>query len=392
MRMSKKTLVITGGLLFVTLLWGSVALVSAQGGADAEPNNGFSEPNIIAASGSVSGAIDPAGDHDWYRLTVESEGELSLLFTGVAEEAEIVARGWNANKDVLLDWQSPPRPGGDTDFIFDLPRAGTYYLEVAESSDNGTSPYSLQATFTAAPDPGERNDSFADAAPLTPGDPFQGYMMPVRDHDWYSFDVEGRAQVHALISNVAEELDMVLRVWNSNKDVLLDWQSPPRPGGDTDVIFDVPRAGRYYLEVADGSDNGRSTQAYTLLVELTLATDATEDNDIFMKAQPISLGGAVTGSILPTRDHDWYRLDSLAPGTLGVSIVNNPADLDVVARVWNADKDVACDWQSPPREGGDTVFECPLKEAGNYYIEVADGGDNRSSPAPYTLTAGAGAP
>ena len=358
-------------------------------GVDTEPNDRFSTANPIAASGSVSGAIDPVRDHDWYRLTVDSEGELSLVFTGVAEEAEIVARGWNANKELLLDWQTPPRPGADTDFIFDLPEAGTYYLEVAESGDNGTSPYNLQATFTATPDPGERNDSFADAAPLTPGAPFQGYMMPVRDHDWYSFDVEGRAQAHALISNVAEELEMVLRVWNPNKDLLLDWQSPPRAGGDTDVIFDVPRAGRYYLEVAESGDNGRSTQAYTLLVELTLATDATEDNDMFMTAQPISMGAGVVGSILPRGDHDWYRLDNVAPGTLGVSIVNNPENLDVVARIWNAEKVLVCDWQSPPRVGGDTVFSCDLKGAGSYYIEVADGGDNASSAAAYNLTAGA---
>jgi hypothetical protein len=340
----------------------------------------------------VSGAIDPGGDHDWYAFIVSSEGELSLVFTGVAEDAEIVARGWNANKDVLLNWQSPPRPGGDTDFILDLPEAGTYYLEVAESGDNGTSPYNLQATFTATPDPGERNNRFADAAPLTPGAPFQGYMMPTGDHDWYSFDVEGRAQVHALVSNVSEELEMVFRVFTPNKDVLLNWQSPPRPGGDTDVIFDVPRAGRYYLEVAESGDNARSTQAYTLLVEPTLATDATEDNDLFMTAQPISMGAGVVGSILPAGDHDWYRLDNLAPGTLGVSIVNNPENLDVVARVFDAEKNVVCNWQSPPREGGDTVFPCDLKEAGNYYIEVADGGNNASSPAAYNLTASAGAP
>jgi hypothetical protein len=100
----------------------------------------------------------------------------------------------------------------------------------------------------------------------------------------------------------------------------------------------------------------------------------------------------VSGAIDSAGDHDWYRLDNLAPGTLGVSIVNNPEKLDVVARVFDAEKNVVCNWQSPPREGGDTVFSCDLKEAGNYYIEVADGSNNAGSPAPYNLTASAGAP
>jgi hypothetical protein len=361
-------------------------------GADTEPNDRFSTANHIAASGSVPGSIDPVGDHDWYMFSVDSEGELALVFSGVAEDAEIVARGFNANKDILLNWQRPPRPGGETDFIFDLPEAGTYYLEVAESSDNAASPYNLQATFTATPDPGERNATFADATPLTPGSPFQGYMMPTGDHDWYSFDVDGRAQVQVLITDVAPELEMVFRLFDANKDLLLNWQRPARPGGDTDVTFDVPRAGRYYLELAESNDNGRSTQAYTLLVEPTLATDATEDNDMFMKAQPITLGAPVVASILPRGDHDWYRLENIGPGTLGVSIVNNPAELNVVARVFNGEKDVVCNWQSPPREGGDTLFPCELKETGTYYIEVADGNDDRSSPAAYNLTASTGTP
>ena len=361
-------------------------------GADTEPNDRFSTANQIAPTGSVSGAIDPAGDHDWYALTVDSEGELSLLFTGVAEEADISIRIWNGNKDVIMNWAGPPRAGGDTDVIFDLPTAGTYYIEVVDGGDNLASPYSLQATFTATPDPGEPNAYFAEATPLTLGAPAQAYLLPAGDHDWYSFDVEGRAQVHVLISNVAEEMDMSFRAWNADKDVLLNWQGPPRAGADTDITFDVPKAGRYYLEVVDGGDNGRSPQAYSMLVEATLAADATEDNGMFMTAQPISMGAAVTGSILPAGDHDWYRLDSLAPGTLGVSIANNPENLDMSARVFNGDKDVVCNWQGPPRAGADTVFECDLGEAGNYYIEVVDGGDNASSPAPYTLTAGAGAP
>ena len=81
----------------------------------------------------------------------------------------------------------------------------------------------------------------------------------------------------------------------------------------------------------------------------------------------------------------------LVGATLGASIGNNPEKLDMSARVFNGDKDVVCNWQGPPHEGVDTVFECDLEEAGNYYIEVADGGANRSAPAPYTLTAGAGA-
>ncbi len=371
-----------------------IEIDAQQLSAEAEPNDRFSQANPIAPSGTVSGAIDPLRDHDWYRLTVESAGELRVFVTNVAPDMEIVVQLWNANYDLLVGWQGPPRPGADTDLIFDLPGPGTYYLEVAESRDDVASaqPYSLQTTFTPAADPGEPNNRFADPTSLTPGSPIQATIFPTRDHDWYSFQVPGRSQVRVLITQVPQDMEMVFQVWNANKDLLLSWQGPPRPGADTDITFDLPGAGTYYLEVAESRDDGRSTQPYTLQITVVPAVDAGEDNDIFMNAQPLQLSQEVQGSILPPRDHDWYQLEIPAPGTLNVSITYNPPELDMVCQVWNADKRVVCGWQGAPRLGADAEIACALEEPGIYYLEVADGRDDASSPEAYHLVATVSSP
>lgn len=43
------------------------------------------------------------------------------------------------------------------------------------------------------------------------------------------------------------QLDIDVRLWNSNKDVISDWFAPLAKGGDTEALIDLPAAGVYYL-------------------------------------------------------------------------------------------------------------------------------------------------
>jgi hypothetical protein len=61
----------------------------------------------------------------------------------------MVNRVWNADKGVILDWQAPLRAGGDVTGIAEIPAAGKYYIEVADSRDDARSPspYTLKAVL-----------------------------------------------------------------------------------------------------------------------------------------------------------------------------------------------------------------------------------------------------
>lgn len=101
----------------------------------------------------------------------------------------------------------------------------------------------------------------------------------------------------------------------------------------------------------------------------------------------IQVGQALQGTILPRRDHDWYSILIPAKGQLQVDITDSPASLDMVFRVWNADKRVILDWQAPLRAGGGVTGVAEIPKPGIYYIEVADSRDDGRSPEPYALQA-----
>lgn len=356
-----------------------------------EPNDRFSQANAIAPSVTVAGAIAPKGDNDWYKVPFPSPGVLDVVIPGMPVDGvadAVVIRLFNDNADVVHDWAVPPRKGEATMPIWDIPKAGTYYFQVAENYNDAETPYSLQFRFTAVADPGENNDVFSKAIPIQPGTPIQAYIFPLGDTDWYVFDMPGRARLHVLVTDVPKEMEMAIRIYNADAGVVHDWYAAPHPGENTENTYDFKEPGRYYLQVSDSYSNARSTAPYTLSFDISPAVDPLENNDRYADALPIAAGAEVTDSIFPQNDTDWYQLTVPTPGTLQVSITDYPSELDMVARVYNADKALVCDWQGPPRAGEDTNFTCELGEAGAHYIEVADSYHNAWSLDPYHLEYG----
>ena len=47
---------------------------------ETEPNNTAATANTLALRGKISGAITPAGDVDWYKVTTTSDGAINSYF------------------------------------------------------------------------------------------------------------------------------------------------------------------------------------------------------------------------------------------------------------------------------------------------------------------------
>lgn len=354
-----------------------------------EPNASVGTATPLALGTTVRANILPRRDHDFYRLEVPGRSELHVMLDEVSADLDLVFRIWNAERDTISDWYAPLRAGAPTEGYFDFPAAGIYYLEVADNGDDQRSPqpYALTTELVPVVDAAEGNDSFGRADRITIGQPVQGTILPRRDHDWYRVEIPGRAELHVLISNVAPELDMVFRVWDADRRTVTDWYAPLRAGADNEAYVDFAAAGTYCLEVADSGDDQRSTQPYLLETSISVTADALLANDDFGRTEPIQLGQLVTGAILPVRDHDWYSIVVPMQGQMQVDITNVPPNLEVVFRVWNAEKRTITDWQAPLRAGADTVGLAEIAVSGTYYIEVSDSRDDARSPLPYTLQA-----
>ncbi|MBN2445766.1 MAG: PPC domain-containing protein, partial [Phycisphaerae bacterium] len=94
----------------------------------------------------------------------------------------------------------------------------------------------------------------------------------------------------------------------------------------------------------------------------------------------------VTGSILPKGDHDWYAFEVGSQGEYEFAITDVPLELDMHARVYNAEGNAISGWLAPLRAGGEMRGKVNIPEPGHYFVEVVDGNDDARSIDTYTLT------
>ena len=301
---------------------------------------------------------------------------------------EMLARVWNANFSAISDWYAPLAKGGDTTGRFDIPAPGRYYLEVRDKDDNArsTQPYTIKVDFTPAADPFEPNGEFAQATPLSFGQPVHANILPRGDADWFVFSVERQGELRMQIAEVDKELDMVFRVYNADYQAISNWYAPLAKGGNTEGTFDLPSGGRYYLLVSDGNNDARAIQPYRLTLDFVPTVDPFEPNNSFGHAADLGTDRTVQATILPQRDADWYTLQVPHHGELQVEAANVPANLDIVFRLWNADVQAITSWYGPLAKGGNTNAVIDIAAPGSYVLEVHDGNDDDRSVQSFSLT------
>ncbi len=354
-----------------------------------EPNDIFGAAATINPGSQWQSTILPRGDSDWYRFSFDRHGELNISIRSVPDELDVSLRLWNADKRTLTNWYVPLKAGGDTDAVIDIPQPGSYVLEIRDGRDDSRSvkPFTTTVMFKPSVDGSEPNNSFGSAAPLAIGEAIKATILPRADSDWYRIDVDEQGELKVTISDVQKDMDISFRVWDSDLRPITGWIAPLKTGGVTEGTIDLPIQGSYVIEVRDGRDDARSVLPYSLRATYTPTNDRGEPNNSFGSAVPLKLGSAISGTILPRGDADWYRVSTVRPGNLRVQISESPENLDLVVRVWNDEKRTISGWIAPLRSGGETTGEVAIPKAGTYFIEVRDGRDDDRSVKAYRLTA-----
>ena len=205
------------------------------------------------------------------------------------------------------------------------------------------------------------------------------------DTDWLKFDVGSPGILRVQAKQMPKEIDLSVLLHDRNLQAMGSWQVAPRPGGDLDATIDVPRAGTYWLLLADSYNDGWSTTSFTLTLTYQKVEDGYETNNSIGNAWPLDVNSEVKANIFPLADTDWYQFWAEQPGRFKVSASNVPTDIDVAFRLYNGDGQVVYDWTAAPRPGGDALALHDLKLPGAYYLELADSYNDRRSPDTYSL-------
>lgn len=258
--------------------------------AETEPNNKIAEAMPLEPGAWVKVTISPAGDHDYFKVTVLAAGY--LMPTGEEEPIpdDVGYTFFNADgKEIGSGWSCRVE-------------AGTYFVRVrgVYGSTEITDPFLFAVGWIPEMDPGEPNESERRATPLAFDERRTIAILPPGDEDWFAFDVAAPGYVFA---HLEEE-----------SDTTFECRSGTRSLGRGDCWRVEP--GPHHLIVRGTSGSTGSTTVFPFWIAFLAEIDADEPNDDARRAKPLPLGEPRTIAILPAGDQDWFLLKVTETGYL----------------------------------------------------------------------------
>ena len=181
-------------------------LLPYQGATEFEPNDQRADATPLERD-SISGTIAPAGDQDWYKVTVASDTKqlLRAELSGLAGmDLTLSLRDGLGNEISFIDNMGKEQPEVMTGWGL---TGGDYYLVVSEKtgkkSDSRQS-YTLVRKLIPF-QPGlewEPNNSSGTVQSLKVGESVDGYFAPKGDEDWYEFNLYQKGVVALELTGV----------------------------------------------------------------------------------------------------------------------------------------------------------------------------------------------
>ena len=327
--------------------------------------------SAIALGSPVSGTISAAAEIDWYTVTTDVVGDLTVTQTAWPPYIETRIAIFGPNSQTLA--QSNPATAA---------APGTYYIKVWSAVDGvSTDVYTFTATLAKAGtgndiDGGKNSASGAVAIALETA--VSDTIAPsketagIQDVDWFT-----------VTTDVVGDLAVTQTAWPPYIDTKIAIFGP----NDATVAQGNPvtaaAPGIYYIKVWSAAD-GSSIAPYTFSASLTKAitgNDIDSGKDSPSGAIPIVLDTPVSDTIAPSaitagkQDVDWFTITTDVVGDLAVTQTAWPPYIDTKIAIFGPNSDTLA-------QGNPVAAAAP----GTYYIKVWSAAAG-SSIAPYTFSA-----
>ena len=228
----------------------------------------------LAVDGTATGAVDYAGDTDWFAVTLDA-GEYYRIHlegsdTGQGTLRDPALRGIHDADGNLLDGAGNDDGGaGHNSFLdFIAPASDTYYI-VAGAHHEHTGGYRLSLQTLADDHPATTDTT----ARLTVGSPASGEIERPHDQDWFAVELIAEQRYKIDLTGLHTDLTVFLEdpylygIHDSDGNLLPDTlDDDDGPGYDSSLIFTAPDTGTYYLS-AGAYDTHTGTYALIIVTE-----------------------------------------------------------------------------------------------------------------------------
>ncbi len=252
------------------------ASAAADTAMETEPNNTIETATAISCNDTVSGALAENSDVDYYTITTDEPGTLSITFSHEAlEEPNTFWNGTLIHEDgaELYTINST----GDQTSVSSAPiglAAGTYYIRIRPAVfQYHDATYTLTTSFTPQQNAEQlyeqemANDTAAQALTLEIGQDVTGNIYTFNDKDYYRITLDQTSDVslifrHALQDTSSSCWNVV--VYNADESRRYTW-SIPGNGETAETSAITLDAGTYYLCVTNGTR--QTIDSYTMCVQ-----------------------------------------------------------------------------------------------------------------------------
>jgi hypothetical protein len=338
----------------------------------------------------VSGTLYPAGDKDWFRLSVTPGQRYSFTLNGVTEGETTL--------DPLLNIYSAsgePIAGNDdangslNSALNYVPQAaGEVFVEARGFSDEAAGPYTLNVTAGPVPPDDAGNDA-STRAQVTAGRAITGSLESEGDVDWYRLRARTN-QRYTITLNGGQDSgqlpDPLLRVIDGEGNEIAS--NDDHEGLNSMVEFTPSANGDYYIEA--GAFGGQATGSYTLNVTGARAPTDNMSGDSLTRGRLV-LGETVTDSLDFAGDKDWRRIRLEGGQSYRFSLNSNTEAAtplaDPLIKIFNNDS-IEQVMDDDSGGGFNAYVEFTAPETGNYFVEAR--GFTEDAVGGYTLRAQAG--
>lgn len=335
MKGSVKTL--STRLLLVALF----LMVSAQIQAETEPNNIYSQANLLAPNGSNSGNLAGADSVDWWKVTINVDGRLVIsTVSDIAMDVDLFLFDQNGTSQIA---KYDTGLGPNEAVHFDNLLAGTYYVKAINYSGSGN--YSIGSSFKPAAFTGDimNNDLVSGAVAIAPGGSSSGHIGFFGNNytdttDWWKITttVPG-ALVVKTVSDTNTNID--LEMYDSDQATLIA-ESDSIFGVHESATYNSLQPGTYYIKLYRRYSG---FSGYTITAQFTASTNTNdaENNDLATTALDLPVNGSKSGNLryygnLKQDTVDWYKITIPNDGYLQVKTLAN-ATLDVDLFLYDQD-------------------------------------------------------
>ena len=254
-----------------------------------EPNNIFSEADVLTLGDTVNGQIANDTDRDWFEVNLVADTNYRIQFTGSEGSVDSTGR-WRLN--VYDSSESPlalmivaDKSSATSNASLDIGIGATekYYIVLESFSSINIPTQSYSVAVITSPKSKveiENNGSLSMADALTIGESITGQVANESDQDWFSFSATAGTNYQILFEGSEDIADFDSAFWDvnvydSSSNLLA---STPVDGSETatnvSLNIGIGTIGTYYVKVENrlvfiddtGLFSDVPTQSYTVIV------------------------------------------------------------------------------------------------------------------------------